>query len=94
MQYFFQHRFCLKQYVVVPESKCLKTQSSHVVAALLVVVNCCLFCVLAPIKLDDQAYFNADKVRKIATDGVLATKLEIAKLSGAQPRPKQSFRIG
>ena len=85
LQYFFQYRFGLKQYIVVPESKSLKAQSRHVVAALLIVRDTLISSVLATSKLYNQRYFNTNKVRKIMTDSVLTAKFQVAKLPGAQP---------
>ena len=85
MQYFFQYRVGLKQHIGVPESKSLKAQSSHFVAALLIVRNTRISSMLATIKLYNQTYFNANKVRKIMTDSVLTAKFQVAKLPGTQP---------
>jgi hypothetical protein len=38
--------------------------------------------------------FNTTKVSDEGTDGVLSTKLYIAELSGAQPRPEFAFGVG
>jgi len=85
LQYFFQHRFRLKQHIVVPKPQCLKTKGSHVVAAFLIMGNSCVFSMLATVKLDDQPYFKAGEICEIGTDWTLPAKFQIAELPGTQP---------
>jgi hypothetical protein len=74
VQYFFEHRFCLKQHIVVPEPKGLETQGSHGIAAFVVTLGHHIFSMLAAVELNDQAYFDAGEVREIGADGVLSAK--------------------
>ena len=84
LQYFFQHRFRLKQHVVVPEPQRLEAKGSHGVAAFVIMRNTCVFSMLAAVKLNDQPYFKTGKIGEVGANGTLAAKFQVAELSGTQ----------
>jgi len=84
LPYLFKYSLCLAQDVVVPESQGLKTQGCQVATALLVMATGIVFCVLAAIQFDDQAYFKTCKISEVRTNRMLAPKLQISDLATSQ----------
>jgi len=84
LPYFFQYSLCLAQDVVVPEPQGLKTQGSHVATALLVIATGIVFCMLAAIQFNDQAYFKTCEVSEIRANRMLTPKLQISDQATSQ----------
>ena len=87
-----QHCVHVHQYVVIPKAKHSITTPFQISRPPLICLG--LRCMLATIEFDHQPTFNRTKISDERADRMLSTKLCIAELSVAQPRPEFAFRIG
>ena len=84
LQYFFEYRLRLQQYIVVPKSQRLKPKVSHVARSFFIEYDRISFAMLAAVKLDDQPRLDAREVREVRANGMLAAEFEAADLPASQ----------
>src|SRR5690606_5149359 len=85
----FNHRFCLLQYVMVPEAQDSPTLPFEIARSRRIR----LFTVLRTIEFHDQLLRNAAEIRDVRRDRMLAAELQTTQLPAAQALPELLFRV-